>query len=158
MKINKDGGTLKKTDEAFSAWLDTLLDEKGVDLEETFTFLDFRGSHNIMPYGVVVEAMHDKLRRAMPIDGVVMCAHRQDEGCDCRKPRPGMFLNAAKTWKIDLKRSFMVGDRWGDVVAGQAAGCYTIFINRSYKEPRLAKPDSCAKSLVSATRLILPLI
>ena len=103
----------------------------------------------------VVETMHDKLRRAMPIDCVMMCPHRQDEGCSCRKPKPGMLLNAAKTWKIDLKKSFMVGDRWGDVVAGQAAGCYTLFVNRGYKEPRLATPDSYAKSLVSATRIIL---
>ena len=106
----------------------------------------------------VVETMHDKLRRAMPIDGVMMCPHRQEEGCNCRKPKPGMLLNAAKAWKIDLKKSFMVGDRWGDVVAGQAAGCYTLFVNRGYKEPRLATPDNTAKSLVSATRLILPLI
>lgn len=105
----------------------------------------------------VVEAMHDKLRRAMPIDGVMMCPHRQNEGCDCRKPKPGMLLRAAKKWKIDLKKSFMVGDRWGDVVAGQAAGCYTLFINRGYKEPRLATPDNTAKSLISATRLILSL-
>jgi D-glycero-D-manno-heptose 1,7-bisphosphate phosphatase len=105
----------------------------------------------------VVEAMHDKLRRAMPIDGVMMCPHRQDAGCNCRKPKPGMLLSAAKQWRIDLKKSFMVGDRWGDVVAGQAAGCYTLFINRGYKEPRLTTPDNHAKSLISATRLILSL-
>jgi len=106
----------------------------------------------------VVEAMHNKLRRAMPIDGVMVCPHRQDEGCNCRKPRPGMLLTAANNWKIDLERSFMVGDRWGDVIAGQAAGCYTLFVNRGYKEPRLATPDSTANSLASATRIILSLI
>ena len=106
----------------------------------------------------VVEAMHDKLRRTMPIDGVMVCPHRQDEGCNCRKPKPGMLLTAANSWKIDLKKSFMVGDRWGDVVAGQAVGCYTVFVNRGYKEAPLATPDNMAKSLVSATRLILSLI
>jgi D-glycero-D-manno-heptose 1,7-bisphosphate phosphatase len=103
----------------------------------------------------VVEAMHDKLRQAMPIDQVMVCPHRQDEACDCRKPKPGMLLTAAKQWKIDLSKSFMIGDRWGDIVAGQAAGCYTILVNRRYKEPRLATPDSCAKSLASAAHIIL---
>ena len=104
---------------------------------------------------VVIEAMHDKLSRAMPIDGVMICPHRQDAGCYCRKPKPGMLLRAAKHWKIDLKKSVMVGDRWGDIIAGKAAGCYTVFVNRGYKEPRIATPDYYAKSLVTATRLIL---
>lgn len=106
----------------------------------------------------VVEAMHDKLRRAMPIDGVMMCPHCQDEGCDCRKPKPGLLLRAAKQWNINLKKSFMVGDRWSDIVAGQAAECYTVFVNRGYEKTRLATPDNCATSLISATRLILSLI
>ncbi len=105
-----------------------------------------------------LEAMHDKLRQAMPIDHVMVCPHRQDEACECRKPKPGMLFAAAKRWKIDLAKSFMVGDRWGDIVAGQAAGCYTVMVNRGYKEPRLATPDSCAKSLASAARLILSLV
>jgi D-glycero-D-manno-heptose 1,7-bisphosphate phosphatase len=114
------------------------------------------GNGLVLP--AVVDAMHDKLRQAIPIDDVIVCCHRQDEGCDCRKPKPGMLLTAAKQWKIDLRKSFMVGDRWGDIVAGQAAGCYTIMVKRGYKEPRLATPDSCAKSLASAARLILSLI
>ena len=57
MKLKK-GVEVERTDEAFSAWLDLLIAEKGVDLEATFTFIDFRGEYNIMPYGVVVEAMH----------------------------------------------------------------------------------------------------
>jgi len=87
-----------------------------------------------------------------------MCPHRQDEGCSCRKPKPGMLIEAAKKCHIDLHRSFMVGDRWGDIIAGQAVGCYTVFINRGYKERQLATPDIYARSLRSATRTILTLI
>ncbi len=106
----------------------------------------------------VVDAMHAKLRRVLPVDDIKVCPHRQDEGCTCRKPKPGMLLEAAREWNIDLKTSFMVGDRWGDIVAGRAAGCYTVFINRGYSEQQLAVPNSHAFSLPSASRSIISLI
>ena len=106
----------------------------------------------------VVNAMHEKLRRRMVLDEIMMCTHRQNEGCNCRKPKPGMLIAAARKCHIDLRRSFMVGDRWGDIIAGQAVGCYTVFINRGYKEQQLATPDGYARSLRSATRTILSLI
>ena len=105
----------------------------------------------------VVDAMHEKLWARMPVDDIKVCPHRQDAGCDCRKPKPGLLIAAAKERGIDLTTSFMVGDRWSDVVAGQAAGCYTIFIDRDYGETRSATPDFKARSLSSATRLILSL-
>jgi len=106
----------------------------------------------------VVAEMHARLRSRLPLDGIEMCPHRQVDNCSCRKPKPGMLKVAARKWGIDLKKSFMVGDRWGDVVAGQAVGCYTIFIDRGYVEPQTAVPDNYAASLGSATRLILSLI
>jgi D-glycero-D-manno-heptose 1,7-bisphosphate phosphatase len=106
----------------------------------------------------VVAVMHDRLRSRLPLDEIRMCPHRQDENCSCRKPKPGMLTAAARKWGINLKKSFMVGDRWGDIVAGQVVGCYTIFINRGYSEPQTATPDNCATSLGSATRIILSLI
>jgi len=56
------------------------------------------------------------------IDGVYICPHDPDAGCDCRKPKPGLLLQAAKELSLDLKRSWMIGDAWTDVQAGQAAG------------------------------------
>jgi D-glycero-D-manno-heptose 1,7-bisphosphate phosphatase len=106
----------------------------------------------------VVDAMHDKLRQLSSIDDILVCPHRQDAGCQCRKPRPGMLIDAATKWKIDLKNSFMVGDRAGDIVAGQGVGCYNIFINRLYEEPLQTEPDSRAASLPAAARLIISLI
>ena len=103
----------------------------------------------------VVQAMHAKLRSLVAVDDIRVCPHRQDQGCACRKPRPGMLLAAAKDWKIDLKNSFMVGDRDGDIVAGQAAGCYTLLINRHYSELRCAAPDRVARSLPAGVRIIL---
>ena len=107
--------------------------------------------------GSVVDAMHDRLRRKLPVDEIKVCPHRQDAKCACRKPRPGMLLEAAKYWRINARRSFLVGDRWGDIIAGQALGCYTVFIDRGYAEPRQATPDGYASSLPAAARLILSL-
>ena len=103
----------------------------------------------------VVGAMHAKLRSRVAVDDIRVCPHRQDEGCACRKPKPGLLLAAAKHWKIDLKNSYMVGDRDGDIVAGTAAGCYTLLINRHYSEPRCATPDRVVRSLLAGVRIIL---
>ena len=105
-----------------------------------------------------VDAMHEKLQRLLPVDDVRLCPHKQSAGCACRKPKPGMLVEAARTWNIDLERSFMVGDRSGDIVAGQAVGCYTLFVDRGYAEPAPQSPDKRVKSLPSAVKVILSLL
>ena len=102
-----------------------------------------------------LEKMHALLRSRVAVDDIRTCEHRQDEGCACRKPRPGMLLDAAKSWNIDLSKSVMIGDRAGDVVAGQAVGCYNVFVNRRYREPAPASPDLTANSLPHAVHQIL---
>jgi D-glycero-D-manno-heptose 1,7-bisphosphate phosphatase len=69
-----------------------------------------------------VEAINSVLAQGLPIDEFRMCYHDAADACNCRKPKPGMLLDAAKKWHIDLAASFMVGDRWRDVEAGQNAG------------------------------------
>lgn len=83
-----------------------------------------------------VNAMHERLRQRMPLDDIKVCEHRQNEGCSCRKPAPGMLMEAASDWDIVLADSFMVGDRIGDVVAGRRAGCKTVFVDRGYSEEK----------------------
>jgi len=56
------------------------------------------------------------------IDGVFMCPHTPAELCSCRKPKPGLLLEAARKLSIDLKRSVMIGDAISDIQAGQSAG------------------------------------
>lgn len=62
------------------------------------------------------------------IDAVYMCPHGPDDGCDCRKPQPGLLLRAAEELDIDLSRSVMIGDALTDVMAGQAAGARTVLL------------------------------
>jgi D-glycero-D-manno-heptose 1,7-bisphosphate phosphatase len=103
----------------------------------------------------VVEAMHGKLRAAGLCDDIKVCYHTDADACYCRKPKPGMLLEAAREWQIDLARSFMVGDRWRDVAAGKAAGCYAFFIDYEYRERSADNPDAVVGSLQEAGRLIL---
>jgi D-glycero-D-manno-heptose 1,7-bisphosphate phosphatase len=103
----------------------------------------------------VVEEMHKNLHEKTKVDDVYLCAHRQDEGCECRKPKPGMLLHAAKKHGIDLNKSFMVGDRASDVEAGMKAGCRTVFIDRHYAEPRPLTSETKVTSLQKAVKYIL---
>jgi D-glycero-D-manno-heptose 1,7-bisphosphate phosphatase len=103
----------------------------------------------------VVEAMHRRLRERLAPDAIEMCPHRQGDGCECRKPRPGMLRSAAARLGIDLGRSVMVGDRWSDIVAGAEVGCYTVFIDRGYSEFLPVRPDCTVRSLRTAVDCIV---
>jgi D-glycero-D-manno-heptose 1,7-bisphosphate phosphatase len=66
-----------------------------------------------------------------------------------------MLIDAARDHRIDLSTSYMIGDRWQDVEAGQAAGCRTIFIRNTYTEKQPDRYDAAVDSVVEASRLIL---
>jgi D-glycero-D-manno-heptose 1,7-bisphosphate phosphatase len=102
-----------------------------------------------------MEAMHAEIRRLMPIDDFMICLHTDADSCSCRKPKPGLILQAAAKHDIDLASSTIVGDRWRDILAGHAAGCRTIFVDYGYPQEQPAKPDEVVVSLVEAASLIL---
>jgi len=103
-----------------------------------------------------IDAIHRKLSAALPVDEIFMCCHSDENDCACRKPKPGLLLEAARRHHIDLSASFMVGDRWRDVEAGQNAGVRTILIDDGYAEKRPARPpDATVHSLREATEWIL---
>jgi D-glycero-D-manno-heptose 1,7-bisphosphate phosphatase len=104
----------------------------------------------------LVEGMHAALLKALPLDGFYVCYHDDADGCDCRKPKPGLLLTAAGEHGISLLSSYMVGDRWRDVEAGQRAGCRTVWIDFGYAERGpSAPPDVRAPSLQAAVAWIL---
>jgi len=70
------------------------------------------------------------------VDGVYMCPHSPEQECDCRKPKPGLILQAARELEIDLGRSIMIGDALTDIMAGQAAGVGHLAIVRSGRGAR----------------------
>lgn len=102
-----------------------------------------------------VDAMHTRIRANLPVDDIKTCFHTDADHCECRKPKPGMLLQAAAEYAIDLPRSWMIGDRWKDVEAGRAAGCSTIFIDYGLTQDQPATPDKIVSSLPKATAYIL---
>jgi D-glycero-D-manno-heptose 1,7-bisphosphate phosphatase len=104
----------------------------------------------------VVENMHAKLRESLPIDGFFVCYHDDKDACDCRKPKPGLLFQAALTYGLDLATCYLIGDRWRDIEAGQAAGCATAWIDRGYSERSASKPPTVrVTSCAEAARWIL---
>ena len=81
-----------------------------------------------------VDEMNTALSAALPVDEVIVCGHDDKDNCTCRKPKPGMILDAANRWNIDLAQSFLVGDRWRDIDCGANAGVRTVWIDRGWKE------------------------
>ena len=104
-----------------------------------------------------VEEIHEFMCRQLPIDRVEVCYHpgyTPDE-CDCRKPKPGLLLRAARAVGIDLAQSWMVGDRWRDIDCGKNAGVRTVFIDYHYKEDLHAPPDFRVNNTLEAADVIL---
>jgi D-glycero-D-manno-heptose 1,7-bisphosphate phosphatase len=103
----------------------------------------------------ILEAMHALVRERLKVDDVKACLHTDKDDCDCRKPKPGMLLAAAREHGIDLAASYMVGDRWRDTAAGHAAGCTTIFVDYGYEQDGPNVPDYVVASLPEAVDTIL---
>lgn len=102
-----------------------------------------------------VDLFHDELRRRLPLDDIKICWHTDADNCSCRKPRPGLILEAAVQYKIDLASSYMVGDRWRDVDAAHAAGCEAILIDHGLVQDRPTHPDKTVASLAEAVSYIV---
>jgi D-glycero-D-manno-heptose 1,7-bisphosphate phosphatase len=102
-----------------------------------------------------VEQMNAYLQDLLKLDDIRVCYHDGVQACACRKPNPGMLTDAAAALNIALAGSFMVGDRWRDVEAGQRAGCHTVYIEWGHGEALTIAPDHVAKSLLAAVPWIL---
>ena len=103
----------------------------------------------------VVEQMHEIISTKLPVNAIKACYHSEIEECICRKPKPGMLIDASIELSLNLPESYMIGDRWRDIDAGKAAGCKTILIKANYSEPRAENPDLIVESLLEASQLIL---
>lgn len=103
----------------------------------------------------VIQSMHAHLMAELPLTEIIAC-YDDGDTAPCRKPNPGMLVEAAVKYNIKLSASFMVGDRWRDIEAGQRAGCRTAFIDFNYNEPRPQPPaDFTCDSLPDAVDWIL---
>jgi D-glycero-D-manno-heptose 1,7-bisphosphate phosphatase len=75
-----------------------------------------------------IDLMHSILMKAFPLDEIMMCPHDEWDRCPCRKPKPGLFREAAFNLALDLDHSFVISDKWQDAKAAQNAGCTSFLI------------------------------
>ncbi len=101
-----------------------------------------------------VDLINAKVKSELFVDDIYTCVHDDDQNCFCRKPKPGALLFLAKKYDINLKRSFMIGDRWRDIGAGIGAGCKTFFIDYKYNEKQPYSYDYLVSSLYDAALII----
>jgi D-glycero-D-manno-heptose 1,7-bisphosphate phosphatase len=102
-----------------------------------------------------VDLLNAALKERLPLDAIFTCYHDNADNCDCRKPKPGLLLTAARDFGIDLTCSYMVGDRRCDVEAGQRAGCKTFYIDYGYAEKQPEFFNFRVSSLQEAALMIL---
>ncbi len=104
----------------------------------------------------IVESINKQVLSCLPVREIFVCYHDNADGCSCRKPRPGLILQAAEKYGLDLSLSWMVGDRWKDIAAGKAAGLKTIFVNYHYRENyQSAPPDFTVEDVKAIADIIL---
>lgn len=102
----------------------------------------------------LISEMHEKIRSETGIIHFYFCGHNDLQNCECRKPKVGMLLQASRDLGINLDSSYLVGDRWKDIKAGQKVGCKCYFIDNNYNEPRPSPPFYAVKSLYEAAVLV----
>jgi D-glycero-D-manno-heptose 1,7-bisphosphate phosphatase len=105
--------------------------------------------------GAVLDALHARLSLALPLDAIAACRHDNADDCHCRKPKPGLILDLAVRFGVDLGRSWLVGDQDRDIQCGQAAGCQTILLERPYNSGRKANADHTLATLSQTVSVIV---
>ena len=123
----------------------------------------------------LVDEVHDRMRSLLAaegawVDGIYVCPHHPEAveeryrlNCDCRKPKTGLFVTAARDLDIDLERSFVVGDRWSDLKAAHACGATGILVLTGYGRgdhryigpSQRIQPSFTAEDLPAAARWII---
>lgn len=91
--------------------------------------------------------INEKIMKELPIKKIYVCPHDDADKCECRKPKTGMLMEAKREYYIDMKSSWVIGDRWSDIECGKSAGCKTIFVDYGYSENLLSIPDITVKNI-----------
>jgi D-glycero-D-manno-heptose 1,7-bisphosphate phosphatase len=102
-----------------------------------------------------INQINNEVKNRLQLDDIFCCLHDNKDNCNCRKPKPGMIYEAAQKWNIDLKRSFLIGDRKSDILAGSSVGLITIFIDYNYAEPKPDNANFVCANLQQAVDFIL---
>ncbi len=129
-----------------------------------FVVTNQRGVARGLMTSKALEEIHELIRSELRngggrIDGFYACIHDYEDACECRKPQPGLLIQAAREHGIDLEHAWMIGDRASDIEAGRNAGCRTVLVGPLVEDEsyvKTSKPDRVAHDLYDAIALILP--
>jgi D-glycero-D-manno-heptose 1,7-bisphosphate phosphatase len=124
-------------------------------------------ARGLFPESLIGE-VHEEMNRQLAaagarLDGIYYCPHHPEDGCECRKPKPGLLERAAREQHLDLRRSVVVGDRYLDVDLARRAGARSVLVKTGYGRGELeedsakwpAQPDYVAEDLAQAVDWIL---
>jgi D-glycero-D-manno-heptose 1,7-bisphosphate phosphatase len=75
-----------------------------------------------------LDRMHDVIKGGFPLDDIMVCPHDEADHCPCRKPRPGLLIEAAFKWHLNLDHSYVISDKWQDAEAARTAGCTSLLL------------------------------
>ena len=126
-------------------------------LKEKFLLIMFTNQPDIAKGKVSlkkVESINNFIKKDLELNDIYMCVC-DNNNCNYRKPNAGMIIKAQKEWNIDLKRSFVVGDRWKDIRAGESAKCKTILLKKKYSKLERCKPDYIIQNVSEIKKLII---
>lgn len=102
-----------------------------------------------------LDRMHDLLKTRLNLHDVLVCPHDEMDQCQCRKPRPGLLMEGAFKWHLDLDRSYVISDKWQDAQAAHVAGCTSLLIRSPWNGS--GHHDFILSDLASAARKVLQL-
>lgn len=159
--LDRDGVLIENCEHYARSWSDVEIFLQAVEgcriLDEAGYALIVVTNQAIVGRGILplpyITALNDRIIDALraagaPILDAYLCPHHPDDDCDCRKPKPGMLLQAAKEHNLDPSRSYLVGDNITDIQAGSAAGTHPMLVRTgrgAENEPRVAATfgDAC---------------
>lgn len=102
-----------------------------------------------------LDLMHRRLLKQLPLDDILLCPHSAADHCPCRKPKPGLMLEAAFRWHLDLDHSFVISKMWHDAEAAHVAGCTSVLIRSPWNGS--GHHDYVVASLADAVERVLRL-
>ena len=149
--LDRDGVIIENRDDYVRSWSDVEFFPAALAALQSFSSSPYRiilvTNQSAVGRGLITLAQAEHLNRRIiaavkkhggRVDGAFMCPHAPQARCDCRKPRPGLLLQAAEALSLDLSRSFMIGDALSDLQAGRAAGVREAMLVRTGRGIRQA--------------------
>lgn len=173
--VDRDGVINENRDDYVKAWQEFVFIPGSIEALASMSRIGIRifvaTNQSVVGRGQLakrdLDVIHTKMTDVLTgsgakIESVLACVHHPDDNCICRKPEPGLIMDAAKRFEVDLRYAFVIGDAASDIEAGGRAGCRTVLVKtgRGAEAARADrwnkhKPDFVADDLVDAALWIM---